>query len=149
MGDTHFIRVIVQGYDRLTNVVRDAANKSGPALDGMRNKWRDQKRASDDANISLKNFAETASRGQGLDKARTKVDRLSDSITKLRQKLRGGLIPRQEADFFKESPEQMFARLGRESGGARRAGRFVSQPDFIADESRETTGGPKRRRPSC
>src|SRR6266496_2347515 len=141
MGDTHFIRVIVQGFDRLSGVVRDAANKSGPALDGLRNKWREQKKASDDANVSLRSVAQTvATEGDKFEIARKKVDRFNDSLGRLKQRLRsGGLTPRvKESDLFPETPEEAFVRAGKEgTGGPRRGGRFVSRTDFIAEESRK------------
>lgn len=137
MNDNHIIRVIFQGIDRLSGVMRDAANRSGPALDSMRERMRRVQNESNKVNASVSQVASNVeSVGNKADKTRARLDRLTDSFTRLRNAARQKFGP-----TTVESADEMFTRL-RKQGAPPRVRReqgglpmFQSREDFVNQEN--------------
>jgi hypothetical protein len=136
MNDNHIIRVIVQGYDRLSNVMRDAANRSAPALQNLNDRVHRLRNETNQTNDSLGNLSKTINnQGDVFDNSRKKIERLGDSYDRLKKKMRERFAPSLD---FSESPEDMFARL-RKEGRPPRTGpgftTFQKKDDFVAEEN--------------
>jgi hypothetical protein len=128
----HIIEVIVQGYDRLSGVLRDASNKAGPALDNLNNKFRTNRNEAEKASGAVRDFTDDVDRSAvRMERARNSIDKMNTSFSRLRQNVSRKIF----GETFTETPEEMYARLGREGQSPRAGGRFQSRADFVAQEN--------------
>jgi hypothetical protein len=138
VNDNHVIRVIVQGYDRLSNVMRDAVSRSAPALQGLSDRVHKLRSETNQTNSSLGNLSNTVNKQGGVfDNASKKMDRFGASYDRLKRKMQERFAPSLD---FSESPEDMFARLRKEGRPPRKTvggflPTFQSKADFVADEN--------------
>lgn len=126
MDDNHIIRVIIQGYDRLSGVLQNAARNAGPSLDGLRDKFNQNKQASDAASKANETFIASVDAGETkLNRARAKIGELNDSLRVLAGQQRK----------VTETAEQMFDRLSKQGDSPRASGRFISKEAFVEAEN--------------
>jgi hypothetical protein len=127
----HVIRVIIQGYNRLSGAFKEAADQAGPHLERINRKLRDQRneaRASGSAMDSLGNSF--ANNSEKIEKARVRMERITQSMERFRERAR-------EAHKEGESVGQMWDRLNREGRAPNLGGGvgFLSKKEFIELES--------------
>jgi hypothetical protein len=84
----HVIRVIIQGYDRVSNVMRDAAGRASPALDKLRDSTTKLRKETDRDNQSFISFeSHVDSLTKKIDAQSDRVDKLSNAWGRLRSEV--------------------------------------------------------------
>src|SRR3954468_20044668 len=91
--DDHIIRVIIQGYDRLSSVAKSAADKAGQSMTGLNDKLKSNRAEASGATIEMRKLATTTGSGGGENGGiRGKVDKLAVSMGRLREEARTKLF---------------------------------------------------------
>jgi len=128
MNENHIIRVIIQGYDRLSGVLNKAVTSGTQSLEKLRNKVNETRRDTDKSTDSVKNFTDSMDAEQGsIQRSRNSVDDFARSVSKLRTEIQKNT----------ESAGEMFDRLKREGRQPReRPGfsPFISRDTFVQQE---------------
>lgn len=127
MNENHIIRVIIQGYDRLSGVLKNAASNAGPSLDGLTDRLRRNKNEASEASSAVTGFVSSLTASDGpVERARSRIDRFANSLR----------VAAGQSRQFSETAEQMFDRLGRQGDSPRGAGgRFLSRSEFVDQEN--------------
>ena len=137
MRDNHIIRVIIQGYNRLSGPLQQAAQQGSAAMEKLRNKSRQYQQQQNETNTSVNNLSTSVDAlNKTLEGQAGRVERLNNAWGRLRQNInrRLGRIEIEAPEV--ESPEELFERLRREGQAPRGAGgAFRSKESFVAEET--------------